>query len=308
VREVIPPALAGERIDRVVAMLTELPRAEVAAMVEAGAVRVGGRTVERGSRKVREGEVVEIDVPDRPAVAALAPDPSVEVVIVHADDAVLVVDKPAGLVVHPGAGHVMGTMVQGLLARHPELADLPPAGAGESDRPGIVHRLDAGTSGLLVVARTPAAYHHLVAQLSSRQVHRQYRALVLGTVEANAGEIDAPIGRSERDPTQMAVATAGREARTRYEVRARSTDPIATTELTCTLETGRTHQIRVHLAAIGHPVVGDERYGGARPALPLGRPFLHAERLAFEHPSTGEVLTFTSALPADLDDLLRGLG
>lgn len=307
-REVIPPALAGERIDRVVAMLTELPRAEVAAMVDAGAVRVGGRTVERGSRKVREGEVVEIDVPERRVVAALAPDPAVEVPVVHADDDVLVVDKPAGLVVHPGAGHVMGTMVQGLLARYPELAELPPAGAGEADRPGIVHRLDAGTSGLLVVARTPAAYRHLVAQLSSRQVHRQYRALVLGTVEANAGEVDAPIGRSERDPTQMAVATAGREARTRYEVRARYDDPIATTELTCTLETGRTHQIRVHLAAIGHPVVGDERYGGARPALALGRPFLHAERLAFEHPSTGEVLSFTSALPADLDDLLRGLG
>ena len=306
-REAIPPALAGERIDRVVAMLTELPRAEVAAMVEAGAVRIGGRTVERGSRKVREGEVVEIDVPVRPAAVALAPDPSVELTVVHADDHVLVVDKPAGLVVHPGAGHVMGTMVQGLLARYPELADLPPAGAGEPDRPGIVHRLDAGTSGLLVVARTPAAYHHLVAQLSSRQVHRQYRALVLGTVEANAGEVDAPIGRSERDPTQMAVATAGREARTRYEVRARYDDPIATTELTCTLETGRTHQIRVHLAAIGHPVAGDERYGGARPALALGRPFLHAERLGFEHPSSGEVLTFTSALPADLADLLRGL-
>lgn len=307
-REVIPPALAGERIDRVVAMLTELPRAEVAAMVDAGAVRVGGRAVERGSRKVREGEVVEIDVPERPVVAALAPDPSVEVPVVHADDDVLVVDKRAGLVVHPGAGHVMGTMVQGLLARYPELAELPPAGAGEADRPGIVHRLDAGTSGLLVVARTPAAYHHLVAQLSSRQVHRQYRALVLGTVEANAGEVDAPIGRSDRDPTQMAVATAGREARTRYEVRARYDDPIATTELTCTLETGRTHQIRVHLAAIGHPVAGDERYGGARPALVLGRPFLHAERLAFEHPSSGEVLSFTSVLPADLDDLLRGLG
>jgi 23S rRNA pseudouridine1911/1915/1917 synthase len=308
VREVIPPALAGERVDRVVAMLTELPRAEVAAMVDAGAVRIGGRTVERGSRKVREGEVVEIDVPERPVVAALAPDPTVEIPVVHADDDVLVVDKPAGLVVHPGAGHVMGTMVQGLLARYPELAELPPAGAGEADRPGIVHRLDAGTSGLLVVARTPAAYHHLVAQLASRQVHRQYRALVLGTVEANAGEVDAPIGRSERDPTQMAVATAGREARTRYEVRARYDDPIATTELTCTLETGRTHQIRVHLAAIGHPVAGDERYGGARPALALGRPFLHAERLAFEHPSSGEVLTFTSVLPADLADLLRGLG
>ena len=306
-REVIPPALAGERIDRVVAMLTELPRAEVAELVAAGAVRLGGQAVERGSRKVREGEVVEVDVPERPAVEVLAADPSVAVVVVHEDADVLVVDKSAGLVVHPGAGHVMGTLVQGLLARYPELADLPPAGAGEADRPGIVHRLDAGTSGLLVVARTAVAYHALVAQLSAREVQRHYRALVLGTVEANAGEVDAPIGRSERDPTQMAVATAGREARTRYEVRERYREPIATTELACKLETGRTHQIRVHLAAIGHPVVGDARYGGDRPALPMARPFLHAERLAFVHPVSGEELTFTSPLPADLEDVRRGL-
>jgi len=307
-REIVPPALAGERIDRVVAMLTELPRAEVAGLVEAGAVRIGGRTVERGSRKVREGEVVEVDVPDRPEVVALAPDPSVVVEVVHEDTDVIVVDKAPGVVVHPGAGHDMGTMVQGLLARYPELARLPEQGAGEADRPGIVHRLDAGTSGLLVVARTPAAYHDLVAQLAAREVQRYYRALVLGTVEANAGEIDAPIGRSERDPTQMAVATGGREARTRYEVRERYREPIATTEVACKLETGRTHQIRVHLAAIGHPVVGDGRYGGDRPAIAIDRPFLHAERLAFVHPTSGETLTFTSALPADLDAVLRGLG
>jgi 23S rRNA pseudouridine1911/1915/1917 synthase len=201
----------------------------------------------------------------------------------------------------------MGTMVQGLLARYPELARLPDEGAGEADRPGIVHRLDAGTSGLLVVARTPEAYHALVAQLAARTVERHYRALVLGIVEANAGEVDAPIGRSDRDPTQMAVATGGREARTRYEVRARYHEPIDTTELACKLETGRTHQIRVHLAAIGHPVVGDTRYGGERPAIPVGRPFLHAERLSFVHPRTGEVLTFTSPLPADLEDVRRGL-
>ena len=307
-RDVVPSALAGERIDRVVAMLTELPRAEVAALVEAGAVRIGGRPVARGSRKVREGEVVEVDVPERPAAVALAADPTVDVTVVHEDDDVLVVDKQAGIVVHPGAGHDTGTMVQGLLSRYPELADLPPKGAGEADRPGIVHRLDAGTSGLLVVARSAAAYHHLVGQLSEREVQRHYRALVLGTVEANAGEVDAPIGRSERDPTQMAVATAGREARTRYEVRERYREPMPTTELACKLETGRTHQIRVHLAAIGHPVVGDARYGGDRPAVPMTRPFLHAERLAFVHPSSGEVLTFTSALPRDLDDVLRGLG
>jgi 23S rRNA pseudouridine1911/1915/1917 synthase len=307
VNEIVPAALAGERVDRVVAMLTDLTRAEVTALIADGGVRIAGRTVARGSRKVREGERLDVDVPERREPAALAPDPSVEVTVVHADAAVLVVDKPAGLVVHPGAGHTTGTLVQGLLARHPELADLPAAGAGGADRPGIVHRLDAGTSGLLVVARTVAAYHSLVEQLSARDVTRQYRALVLGTVEANAGEIDAPIGRADGDPTRMAVATAGREARTRYEVVERSREPVPVTELTCHLETGRTHQIRVHLAAIGHPVVGDARYGGARPALRLDRPFLHAERLAFRHPTTGELVTFESALPADLAELRDGL-
>jgi 23S rRNA pseudouridine1911/1915/1917 synthase len=307
VREVVPPALAGERVDRVVAMVTELPRAEVAALIEAGGVRVGGRTVERGSRKLREGEIVEVDVPERREAIALAADPSVVVAVVYEDADVFVVDKAPGVVVHPGAGHDRGTLVQGLLALDPGLAALPPAGAGEADRPGIVHRLDAGTSGLLVVARTPEAYHGLVAQLAARLVQRHYRALVLGTVVANAGEIAAPLGRSDRDPTLMAVPTPGREARTRYEVLARRAEPVPTTELACKLETGRTHQIRVHLAAIGHPVVGDARYGWARPAIAIDRPFLHAERLSFEHPRTGEVRTFTSPLPADLEAVRRGL-
>ena len=301
--EVVPAALAGERVDRVVAMLTDLPRAEVAALIEDGGVRVGGRTVTTRSRRVREGDRLEVDVPERAAVAELAADPSVVVPVVFEDDHVIVVDKPAGLVVHPGAGHATGTLVQGLLATHPDLA-----GVGEADRPGIVHRLDVGTSGLLVVARSVDAYHALVAQLSAREVTRQYRALVLGTVEANAGEIDAPIGRAEGDPTRMTVATAGREARTRYEVRERFSTPIPVTEVVCRLETGRTHQIRVHLAAIGHPVVGDARYGGARPALAIGRPFLHAEHLAFVHPVTGESLSFDSPLPADLRALRDGLG
>ena len=306
-REVVPASLAGERVDRVVAMLTELPRAEIAGLIEHGAVRIAGKPVAARSRKVREGDVLEVDVPDRPAAVRLEGEPGVAVPVVFEDASVIVVDKPSALVVHPGAGHDRATMVQGLLARYPELNELPPQGAGEADRPGIVHRLDAGTSGLLVVARTAEAYHSLVAQLSAREVQRHYRALVLGSVEANAGEIDAPIGRSGGDPTKMAVANAGREARTRYEVLARYREPVPTTELACKLETGRTHQIRVHLAAIGHPVVGDGRYGGERPAIPVGRPFLHAERLAFVHPSTGEVVTFESPLPADLEDVRRGL-
>ena len=296
-REEVPAALAGQRVDRVVAMLTGLPRAEVAALVEQGVVRVDGKVSTKPSKRLAEGSVIEVDVPERVAPTPPEPDPSVEITVVHVDDAVIVVDKQPHLVVHPGAGNQRRTLVHGLLARFPDLAALD---TGDPDRPGIVHRLDAGTSGLLVVARTAGAHASLVAQLASRSVERRYRALTLGHVAPASGLVDAPIGRSPSDPTRMAVVTGGREARTRYEVEATFTDPIATSEVVCSLETGRTHQIRVHLAAIGHPVVGDDRYGGARSALPLGRPFLHAEALAFDHPSTDERVRFASALPADL--------
>ena len=291
--ERIPAALAGERVDRVVAMLTDLPRTEAAALVADGHVRLDGTVVSGKSRKVAEGEVLTVEVPER-RVAGVAADPSVHVPVVFADDDVIVVDKPAGLVVHPGHGNDRGTMVQGLLAAYPELAAV-----GEPDRPGVVHRLDAGTSGLLVVARSAAAYSSLVEQLQSRSVDRRYLALVAGTVESPAGVVDAPIGRSGSDPTRMAVRADGREARTAYEVRERFTEPTAATLLECKLETGRTHQIRVHLAAIGHPVLGDPRYG--RSPLRVPRPFLHAWRLAFDHPTTGERVSFESALPADLE-------
>ena len=298
-KEVIPAALAGERVDRVVAMLTDRPRSEVADLVRDGAVRVGGRPVTTASRRLAEGDVLEVDAPEREAVLP-QPDPSVTVPTVHVDDHVVVVDKPAGLVVHPGAGNPVGTLVNGLLARFP---DLGAAGAGDPTRPGIVHRLDKGTSGLLVVARTAAAYESLVAQLKARAVDRRYIALACGTVEAPSGLIEAPIGRAVSDPTRMAVSARGRPARTAYEVEQRFTFPAAATLLDCRLETGRTHQIRVHLAAIGHPVVGDRRYGGVRPDLPTPRPFLHAYRLAFDHPANGERLELRSPLPDDLEEL-----
>jgi 23S rRNA pseudouridine1911/1915/1917 synthase len=225
---------------------------------------------------------------DRSPVA----DPSVAVPVVFEDEHVVVVDKPAGLVVHPGAGSGAGTMVHGLLASHPDIAGV----GGDEVRPGIVHRLDAGTSGLLVVARTEAAHADLVAQLAARSVERRYRALVHGTVAAPAGLVDGPLGRDPRDPTRFAVVVGGKEARTRYEVLERRA---ATTLLACRLETGRTHQIRVHLAAIGHPVVGDPVYGG-RHELGLTRPYLHAFRLGFNHPATGERVAFESPLPPDL--------
>jgi 23S rRNA pseudouridine1911/1915/1917 synthase len=245
---------------------------------------------------VKAGDELSIDVPDRAAEAVLEGDPSVEVPVVHEDAHLLVVDKPAGLVVHPGAGQHTGTLVHGLLARFPELR-----GVGEDpERPGIVHRLDKGTSGLLLVARTADAHAALVAALAARRVHRRYRTLVWGHVEAPRGLIDAPIGRSTREPTRMAVDERGREARTRYEVRERYVEPVEATQLQCELETGRTHQIRVHLRSIGHPVVGDVRYGGERQSFPMARPFLHAEHLELAHPVTDAPLAFDSSLPDDL--------
>jgi len=295
--ELVPAALAGERVDRVVALLTDLPRSDVARLVADGRVTVDGQPVTLKGRRLAEGARLAVEVPE-PATPSLSPDSSVVVPVVAEDADVIVVDKPAGLVVHPGAGHERGTLVQGLLARFPDLAGI---GAGGPERPGIVHRLDAGTSGLLVIARTAAAYDELVAQLQARLVVREYTALVVGAVEAPSGLIDAPVGRATADPTRMAVAAAGRPARTRYEVRARYTDPVAATLLDCSLETGRTHQVRVHLAAIGHPVAGDGRYGGARASLALDRPFLHAHHLSFRHPRTGATVAFDSPLPDDLE-------
>jgi 23S rRNA pseudouridine1911/1915/1917 synthase len=299
---VVPAALVGERLDRAIAMLGDLPRAAAATLIDTGAVRVGDVVVTTRSCRLREGDSVSFPdwSPDRIGVTA---DPEVDVVVVAEDDAVIVVDKPPGLVVHPGAGHAAGTLVHGLLARFPELA-----GVGDPARPGIVHRLDQGTSGLLVVARTQAAYDALVRQLGARSVKRLYDALVWGQVTDDAGIIDAPIGRSPRDPTRMAVVAGGRPARTGYEVTGRFEDPAPVTRLSCRLETGRTHQIRVHLAAIGHPVVGDARYGGQREALTIDRPFLHAARLGFVHPRTGAWVDYEVPLPPDLVAVLEGVG
>ncbi|MFL6204660.1 MAG: RluA family pseudouridine synthase [Acidimicrobiales bacterium] len=296
VREVVPEVLAGERVDRVVAMVTGLSRNEVADLVAAGAVQVGGSPVTTRSARVKAGDELSVDVPDRAAAAALEGDPSIAVPLVHEDEHLLVVDKPAGLVVHPGAGQRTGTLVHGLLARFPEIRAVGP----DPERPGIVHRLDKGTSGLLLVARTGDAYDALVAALAARLVHRRYRTLVWGHVEAPRGLIDAPIGRSAREPTRMAIDERGREARTRYEVRERFHEPVEVTELGCQLDTGRTHQIRVHLRSIGHPVVGDARYDGHRQSFPMARPFLHAEHLELDHPITGDPLRFDSVLPDDL--------
>jgi 23S rRNA pseudouridine1911/1915/1917 synthase len=293
--EEIPAALAGERIDRIVALVTHASRSEAAGLVEAGAVSVDGEPAVSGKVRVREGQVVTIDETLLPTPPRPVADETVEVHIVHTDEHLVVVDKQAGLVVHPGAGHPDGTLVNGLLARFPDLA-----GVGEPHRPGIVHRLDVGTSGLLVVARTQQAYTALVEALAAHRVERTYRALVWGTPPNPNGMIDAPIGRDHRDPTRMAVVVDGRPARTEYRVLRTYDRPGELSALRCRLQTGRTHQIRVHLAAIGHPVVGDGTYGGARDVLEVPRPFLHAAEVALRHPVTHASLHFTSPLPADL--------
>jgi len=295
----VPALLDGVRVDRAVAMLSGLSRSAATALVGEGRVVVDGRVVTDRSTALTSGATLVVALPDQ-VPATVAPEAGVAFDVVFEDDQVVVVDKPAGLVVHPGAGRRRGTLVAGLLERFPDIADLAAAGVGDVDRPGIVHRIDKPTSGLLVVARTEAAFGSLSAQLAARTVERRYLALVSGQVEEERGVIDAPIGRSARTPTRMAVSAHGREARTGYVVRARTA--AGDTLLELTLETGRTHQIRVHLAAIGHPVVGDDRYGRRTSPSPLppGRLFLHAAVLGFEHPGTGAHVRWESPLPPDL--------
>lgn len=299
---VVPDALAGERLDRVVALEADLSRQAATALVTGGAVSVNGGVVTTRSARVSAGDVIDV-VLSPPRASALTPEPDIEFRVLYEDAELVVIDKPAGLVVHPGAGRAEGTLVHGLTARYPEIADV-----GEPERPGIVHRLDATTSGLMVVARTERARVALVDALSRRDVARQYQALSWGAVAGDEGLVDAPIGRSTRERTKMAVVADGREARTRYRVVRRFISPAPLTLLECRLETGRTHQIRVHLASIGHPVVGDTRYGRSRPALVAPRPFLHAERLAFDHPITRRPMAWESPLPADLVEVLSRLG
>lgn len=312
----VPALLDGVRLDRVVSTVTGVSRSVAADLVTSGAVTVDGRPATQRSAPVPAGSLLAVAVGEIPV--PLEPELSVPVSVVHEDPDVVVVDKAAGLVVHPGAGRRTGTLAGGLLARYPDLSGLVEAGLCDPHRPGIVQRLDKGTSGLMVVARTPVAYRSLVDQLTARAVTRRYLALVAGLVAEDQGAVDAPIGRSLRSPTRMGVSAQGREARTGYTVLARYDDEEPLTLLVLALETGRTHQIRVHLAAIGHPVVGDDRYGSSAGAaraavaasgamarrLEPGRLFLHAARLGFVHPTSGEAMQWDAPLPADLAGLL----
>jgi 23S rRNA pseudouridine1911/1915/1917 synthase len=302
ISEVLPAALDGQRVDRVVAIVADISRSQASEAISAQRVVVDGVPVAKPSERVAAGAVIAIELvqPER------GPRPELpELALVHTDDDVVVVDKPAGLVVHGGPAVREPTLVDGLVARFPGLASV-----GDPQRPGIVHRLDKGTSGLLMVARTEASLASLSDQLRRRTVERRYLALVVGDVEAQSGVVDAPLGRSPRDATRRAVVAGGKPARTGYEVLDRLGPAAARlTLLACRLETGRTHQIRAHLAAIGHPVLGDTTYGGGTThrsaAVVAGRPFLHAESLGFDHPATGRRLRFSSGLPAELQAVLE---
>lgn len=302
--EEVPETLHGQRVDRIVALVTELSRSEVSSLLDQGLVLVDGQAPAKPSVKLSAGSILEIEVPD--VVVGISPDPSVSLDVLYSDEHVIIINKPAGMIVHPGAGVDTGTLAQGLLAQFPELADI-----GDPDRPGIVHRLDKGTTGLLSVARSQLGYEGLGAQLRDHSMERRYVTLVWGALENNEGVIDAALGRSNRQPMRRAVVTEGKPARTWYQVLQRLEDPDLTL-LACRLETGRTHQIRVHLEAIGHPVVGDDRYGrgggGVRESFGLNRPFLHAQTLGFEHPATGELMRFQAPLPDDLVQVITSLG
>jgi 23S rRNA pseudouridine1911/1915/1917 synthase len=284
----VPSEAAGERLDRFLA--THLGSRGAAARAVDGGTLVDGRTRPR-SHRLEGGERIELPIDSEPAVEPIA-GPAPE--ILWHDDHLAVVDKPAGLVVHPGAGRAGGTLVD-LLAGF--------VGGGEPGRPGIVHRLDRDTSGLLVVARTDEAHRRLSALVKARQLERLYLALVRGRPASQAGRIEAAIGRDRDDPTRFSLDTnTPRDAITHFElVETHGNDAL----LRVRLETGRTHQIRVHLRAIDLPVVGDPVYGVADPAL--GRQFLHATRLAFAHPFTGERIAVDSPLPPELAAYLAKL-
>jgi 23S rRNA pseudouridine1911/1915/1917 synthase len=297
---VVPAECAGLRLDQALARLVpDHSRSRLKGWIESGHVTVDGVVVVP-RHKLAGGETLRVDAVPATDLDGAAEAQPIPLAIVHEDDSIVVIDKPAGLVVHPGSGNRDGTLQNALMHLDPSLASLP--------RAGIVHRLDKDTSGLLVVARTLEAQTSLVRQLQARTVKREYVALVAGDV-ARAIIVDAPIGRHPTQRTTMAVVATGKPARTHVEPLRRFG---FATLVRCRLETGRTHQIRVHLASLGHPLVGDPVYGGARKALPpalraFPRQALHAATLGLVHPQTGEAMQWSSPLPADFRTLLVGL-
>jgi len=320
---VVAGAQAGERLDRVLAgSIADLSRSRLKALILAGEVAIGGRTIRDPGHRVNAGDAITVAVPP-PEPAEPRPE-DIPLKVVFEDDEIIVIDKPRGLVVHPAAGHWTGTLVNALIAH----CGASLSGVGGVRRPGIVHRLDKDTTGLMVVAKTDRAHRALAKQFADHgregPLERGYLAFVWGAPDRPRGTIDKPIARHPRARDKMAVRAEGREAITHWEVleRYRGTDgkPVASL-LACRLETGRTHQIRVHLAHLGHPLMGDPVYGpgfktkaarlpppAAEALAPLGRQALHAYLLGIEHPVTGESLEFQSELPGDLARLRNSLG
>jgi 23S rRNA pseudouridine1911/1915/1917 synthase len=302
----VPDDSDGIRLDRFLAsVVADRSRSQIQRLIKDQSVRVAGQ-VAKSNQPVKAGQIVVLDVPE--PVDAEPQAEALPLPILYQDHDVIVVDKPAGMVVHPAAGHASGTLVNALLHHVTDLS-----GIGGEKRPGIVHRLDRGTSGLMVIAKNDAAHEELARQFHDREVEKEYVALVWGVVQAGR-RIDAPIGRDSANRKKMsAKARRSREAVTRI-VRTEHINP-AVTLAEIAIHTGRTHQIRVHLSAIGHPIVGDPLYGGVHRRVPgdvravthLQRPFLHAAKLAFKHPADGRRMEFTSELPEDLQQVLDDL-
>ena len=284
---VVSDALHGQRIDKaVVAAVPEFSRSHLQTLIEKGHVRLEGRVVQTASRKVLAGQRLSIELIPTPESLAFRAEP-MALQVVFEDAHLMVINKPAGLVVHPAAGHWSGTLLNGLLAHH--------AGASALPRAGIVHRLDKDTSGLMVVGKTLIAVTALVRAIAARTVHRQYLAIAHGALAGKRMEIDAPVGRDPQSRVRMAVHHSGKPARTDVDLILRT---LEFSGVRCTLHTGRTHQIRVHMASRGHPLVGDVVYGGW-PVLGMQRQALHATRLAFAHPCADQALAFEAEPPAD---------
>lgn len=302
----VPPEAAGERLDRFLSRQLDVPRNQLQRWIDNGRVRIDGEPA-KSAHRLLVGAEVAWDAPPPPADDRVEPE-SGDLAVLYEDDALIAIDKPAGLTVHPGAGRSTGTLVHRLIGRYPEIA-----GVGGPGRPGIVHRLDRGTSGVMVIARTPAAYHHLSRAFAAREVEKRYLAICHGVVRA-AREIDAAIGRHPTRRQEMAVRPGGRPARSRIR-------PLATTPAASLVEvellSGRTHQVRVHLKSLNHPLVGDPVYGEARWKAAKGaaraalrdfaRPALHAWRLAFKHPGDGRRIDLEASPPDDLRELWRAL-
>jgi 23S rRNA pseudouridine1911/1915/1917 synthase len=288
----------GERIDKALAArLVELSRAQVQNLIKDGLVRVEGKPV-KASYRIEGGETIQVQVPIPEVDAAPQPE-RIPLDVLYEDDQVAVINKPAGMVVHPAYGHQSGTLVNAILARWPQITAF-----SEPDRAGIVHRLDKETSGVILIAKTAAALDHLRAQFKDRAVQKRYLALVEGAPDTPEGVIDAPIGRDPKQRKRMAVTRDGREAISEFRVLELYADHSL---LEVVPKTGRTHQIRVHMAFIGHPVVGDGVYGHRRQKIKLKRHFLHAAAITFVQPETGDAITVEAALPVGLQNILDKL-